>query len=133
MQHYYQPKGSQTCGQHCVAMVCGITVDESLAFFNKKAKTKAIDLYDAILKATRFTAMVDSRLKRYRAAKPLPPLAILRVQWIGHRAGHWVVYNNGEIYDPLLGVYDFNKPIIYLTATGKITSYIGINIPSTSI
>jgi hypothetical protein len=49
--HIYQPPGSSLCGQTCVAMLAGISLEESISAFNgKRGGTLTRDVVDAFRK-----------------------------------------------------------------------------------
>lgn len=120
MQLLRQPKGSRTCGQHCVAIVSGITIDESVRRFGHKHGTKTKELI-AVLCDLGF--ITTPKLIRLSPCQKLPHLCILKVRWA--KGSHWVVYNNGIIMDPAHGLYEYSNKTIKILG-GKFSSYLGI-------
>jgi hypothetical protein len=51
IKYQYQPPGSSLCGQTCVAMIAGITLEESIeAFRGKKGGTRTKEVVAALRK-----------------------------------------------------------------------------------
>jgi ABC-type bacteriocin/lantibiotic exporter with double-glycine peptidase domain len=116
-----KPKSS-CCGQCCVAMVAGIKLKASYKIFGTKGGTTTKAVRRALDK---LGYQVNERLLTFRheLALPSPCILVLRFPKEVQRAGHWVVYDNGLIYCPSLGIY----PYIELCAREgvKCTSYLG--------
>lgn len=100
-----QPAGSNTCGQHCVAMIADISPAKSIAVFNSRAATSTKKVA-AALRHLGFAA--EDKLIRFKEEDELPTLCILKLRWTGTNTGHWVVYNNGTVYDPWYGKYRYS-------------------------
>lgn len=109
-----QPKGSNLCGQACVATIAGITLEESTEVFRTKGYTNTKIVKQALLQLVFRT---PDRLKR---GKPTG-LAIVKFLSPDGRA-HWVVWNK-KYYDPNAGV--FRKVPKYL-AGSKQTSFLAV-------
>lgn len=120
MKHYFQPEGSSTCGQHCVAMVAGITPEESINIFKSKGGTRTIQLHEAF-KALGFET--KEKLTRIKNDTKLPDLCIIKIVY-SKTHSHWVVYKNGIVYCSGRGIYDYYEHE-YLEL-GKPTSYLEI-------
>lgn len=119
-----QPKGSNLCGQCCVAMVAEITIEESIELFGSKGRTTTRDLIDALLKK----GIRTKNLVLYRIKKGQLPSdnSILKVLWKDGRS-HWVVYRKGKVYDPAYGVFKLDKYKEKILLEGdKITSQLKI-------
>lgn len=121
----FQPKGSRTCGQHCVAMICGITVNKSIYTIKKSGATRTCDLHNAF---SVFGYKSDEKLTRIKNDTVLPGLCILKVTW-KIKGSHWVIYNDGIIYCPVNGCYEFNQYLYNIKGKGKITSYLPVYEP----
>jgi hypothetical protein len=104
-----------TCGETCVAMLTGVSVQEVRDITKSKRGTQARDLVGAISTIGGFT--VEPEVKK--AGQDLPMTAICRVYWhrrskkspTGFGAGlsrnwHWVLYHNGTFYDPTFGIVE---------------------------
>lgn len=95
-----QPAGSNQCGQACVAMVAGVSIEKVIGAIGHRHSTKTREIV-AALKA--LGVECDPRLKRFK--NPLLELrtmkiAIIKVRFNGRLMGHWVVWNDGKILDP---------------------------------
>jgi hypothetical protein len=97
----YQPEGSNLCGQTCVAMIVGRTLEAVIMVFGHRHATKTRELVSALRE---YGFRCEDRLTRKRKGLPFPKLCIVKVLW--HAAGskrlqsHWVMYWDGEFYDP---------------------------------
>jgi len=105
MKHIYQPEGSKSCGQHCVAMIAGISVEESIAAFGHDKGTRRKAVIEVLKK---LGLNPGKKAYRFILQKQLPELCMLIIKW-DKKGSHWVVYNNGKIYCPLYGVFDYSK------------------------
>jgi hypothetical protein len=116
-----QKPGSFNCGQCCVAMVAGIERKASCKVFGTKGVTTTKSVRRALEK---LGYQVNERLKSFRSESALPATCMLRLTYpkeVQHY-GHWVVYHQGFIYCPSLGVYSYAA----LGRGGeKCTSYLG--------
>lgn len=121
MRHYFQPEGSSTCGQHCVAMVADITPEESIKLFGSIGGTRTKQLHEVFKK---LNIKTEEKLSRIKKDTELPNLCILKIVY-SKTHSHWVVYNNGIVYCPGRGIYDYYEHE-YLEL-GKVTSYLEIN------
>lgn len=122
MKHYFQPINSSTCGQHCVAMIAGITPEESINLFKSKGGTRTKQLHE-VLKQLEIES--DKVLTRLKIGEILPNLCILKIVY-SKTHSHWVVYNKGIIYCPGRGTYDYSEHE-YIKEMGKVTSYLKIS------
>jgi hypothetical protein len=115
-----QPETARQCGQHCVAMIAGISLVESIvAFEGKKAGTTTKQVVAALAKLG-YTA--PSRLQLIKGEVELPQQCILKLAWPKQSGWHWVVYDAGKIYCPDLGIYDYkDEPAL---SGGRFTSYL---------
>lgn len=104
IQYIKQPTG-YLCGQACVAMLAGVTVEEVVAVMNndkgtgKKEIAKALEHY-GIRQAKTMTKADNTSV--------LPKACILKV--LLPRYGHWVLYYDGKYYDPEFGLMDTLAP-----------------------
>jgi hypothetical protein len=121
MELVRQKPGSYNCGQCCVAMVAGIERKASCKVFGTKGVTTTKSVQRALKK---LGYLPNERLKSFRNESALPATCLLRLSYPKEvqRYGHWVVYHNGLIYCPSLGIY----PYAQLGAQGvKTSSYLG--------
>lgn len=117
-----QPKDSSLCGQSCVAMVTGKTLEEVIEIFGTRGQTNTKKLCTALKTIQDFTPV---RLTRVSNTSVLPYLCILKILWADGRS-HWVVYKKKKIYDPAVGVYKLDKYELKIEGKGRITSYLEI-------
>jgi hypothetical protein len=101
---YIKEPTGYLCGQSCVAMLAGASVDEAIKIIgtdkgtNKQDLKKALDYY-GIAYASKST--------KYNPNIPLPELCIIRMMAEkppNIKYGHWGIYYNGTYYDPEFGV-----------------------------
>lgn len=116
-EHLLQPRGSNLCGQTCVAMLTETTLEKAILLVGKKGLTRPKDLIQALQK-TGFLARGPVILSASADihCHPLPENAILNYHWEGRSNGHWIVRWQGENFDPEGGT----------ARGGRVTSYIEI-------
>ena len=99
--HYIHQPTEYLCGQACVAMIAGVSVDEVIRVMDndqatgKKDIERALDYYG--IKQAKTMTRADN-------STPLPPVCILKV--LLPRYSHWVLYCHGKYYDPEFGLTD---------------------------
>lgn len=114
---YIKQPTEYLCGQACVAMLAGVTVEEVVAVMKndkgtgKKDIEKALNYY-GICQAKNMTKADNSSV--------LPKVCILKV--LLTKYSHWVLYYDGKYYDPEFGLMD------KLYHKAKIQSYLEIFI-----
>lgn len=112
MKHLFQPKRSHLCGQTSVAMVAGISLEESIKAFkgHKKATTFKLvtEALDNLGYDTGDIKIIDNRKKN----QIFPDLCLIRIEKVGKNLGHLVVYNKGKVYDPAEGVFESKDDFI---------------------
>jgi len=95
-----QPKGSNLCGQACVATLCEITLDEAIMLTRKRGKTRTCDLKQAL------RAMGMSTAERRKVGMPdRHETALLFFKSKDGKWCHWVLWHKGKYYDPQAGVF----------------------------
>ena len=103
---YIKEPTGYLCGQSCVAMLAGVSVDEVIRIIgtakgtNKQELKKALDYY-GICYAPKST--------KYDPNIPLPCLCIIRMMVEKPpdiKYGYWGIYYNGTYYDPEFGISD---------------------------
>lgn len=96
-----QPKGVGVCGQTCVAMIAGISLEESINLFKSKAGTRPKQVAK-VLKGLGFKC--DDKLNRITKDFELPESGIymFKLMWDDKKGSHWVIWNGNEDrwYDP---------------------------------
>ena len=96
---YIKEPTGYLCGQSCVAMLAGVSVDEVIKVIgtdkgtNKQDLKKVLDYYGICY---------APKSMRYDPKIPLPDLCIIRMALPGY--GHWGIYYKGIYYDPEFGV-----------------------------
>ena len=112
IQYIRQPT-EYLCGQACVAMIAGVSVDEVIRVMGndqatgKKEIEKALAYYG--IRQAKTMTRADNRT-------PLPPVCILKALLPGY--SHWILYYHGKYYDPEFGLTD------ELYRKAKIQSYL---------
>lgn len=115
-----QPEKSRICGQIAVAVIAGISVEDSIKLIGKRFGTSTKDLAKALLK---LGYKCPNRCKRL---KEKPKLAIAQVHKPVRKSGwHWVVVHENKIYDGIDGNPDGT---VNWTKGQKITSYLPITV-----
>lgn len=97
MQLVRQPPGSNLCGQACVAMVLGRTLEGVRLLFDRWGLTRTRDLVEALIRGG---ATGLREFRRVRRGVSLPAMAICRFRWPGLWKSHWVVWAEGKFWDP---------------------------------
>ena len=87
-----------SCGQACLAMITGVDVESVIAEVPDRARGTYVHELGAYLRANGWKA--NWLLQRLARGRALPQLAILRMKWKGERLGHWLVWADGQVYDP---------------------------------
>ena len=114
---YIQQPTEYLCGQACVAMIAGVSVDDVIRVMNndkatgKKDIERALDHYGINLAKT-MTKADNNTL--------LPPVCLLKVLLPCY--SHWILYYHGKYYDPEFGLMD------ELYCKAKIQSYLELFI-----
>jgi hypothetical protein len=110
----------KNCGIIAVAVVAGVSVEEAAKAIGKNGTTTT----KQIAKGLRaFGYECGDRCKPFKKS-PFPKLAIAQMKSPDRRSGwHWVVIDNGLIYDGLFGNKDGS---VRWPIGGKITSLLEI-------
>ena len=128
MQHLKQDK-ENNCGQTCVAMIAGISIEESEKVFGHSCSTRTREVVKALRKLG-FEPQTDN-LVRSKWGNTPDALAILKMTFNEkQRSGHWVVSYYGWIYDSAQKekhpywhycnfMKEFLRPTSYLKIGGK--------------
>ncbi len=91
------PASSNLCGQACLAMLTGHTLDTVCALLPTREGTYISQLQAYLaLHGWKF----DTRLRRTRAGRAQSDLAIIRIIWSHRGLGHWAVWADGRVLDP---------------------------------
>lgn len=113
-----QPKGSYVCGQCCIAMIRGITLEQAIEYIGKKGKTTVDDLVRGL-----DHRVWNENLIRISKDNLLPKSCIVRVRW-NKGGSHWVVRDNKWIYDPAVGKINLSDYLKLNDKIGKFSSYV---------
>ena len=95
-----QPDNSNLCGQACVAMIIGISLNESIKLFNSRGKTGTKKLYYALRERGISCSDKSTRIKNNNK----PKLCIVIIHYTGCKNTHWCIWNNNKYYDPVRGI-----------------------------
>ena len=112
IQYIRQPN-QYLCGQACVAMIAGVSVDEVIRVMNNDKATGKKDIEKAL---EHYGIRQAKTMTKADNSTPLPPVCILKVLLPGY--GHWVLYVRGKYYDPEFGLAD------ELHSKARIQSYL---------
>lgn len=113
-----QPEGSNLCGQACIAMIAGISLNESIKLFNSRGKTGTKKLYYALQKRGISCSNKAVRIKNNNK----PRLCIITIHYTGCKTTHWCIWNDNKYYDPVRGIR------AKLDVFERETSFIKINL-----
>lgn len=106
----------QTCGQACIAMLAGVPIEEAIAVMHTAGPTSIGQLVKAL---DHYGIGHGEKNTRYSKKNPeLPKMAVLTVHMPEYN--HWVVYHEGQYFDPEFGLLDSCHP------DGRITSFLEI-------
>lgn len=97
-----------TCGQACVAMVLGITLEESIGMFGHSNTTSDFEILKALgqfyiqtIDGTYNTDWVGIGMCPFISGEPSKVrIAICRHEEPNGNRAHWTVWDHGEILDP---------------------------------
>lgn len=116
------------CGQACVAMVAGITLEESIKIFGHKRGTTTKQVRRALTECGWIPAeklKIVPRVHRKGYAKLA--VCLFKVVW-PDKSSHWILNWQGTIYDPLGAVFA-NLEIYELSIKsmgGRVVSDLGM-------
>ncbi len=118
MELVLQPSDT-TCGQACIAMLAGKSVEEVIADCKTAGPTSIGQLMELL---DRYGIGHAERNKRISKKNPVPYRhSILTVHTNGGYT-HWVLFYDGKYYDPEFGLLEGEYP------HGKITSFLEIYV-----
>lgn len=117
-----QPLGKNQCGQVAVAVIAGISLEESIKVVGKKGCTKTKDLVAALRK---LGFKCPDRCKRVTHLTSPISLAIAQVHSHPRRRSgwHWVVLDGDKIWDGMCGNRSGH---VSWDSDWKITSYLPV-------
>ena len=98
---YIQQPTEYLCGQACVAMIAGVSVNDVIRVMNNDQATGKKDIERAL---AHYGIGQAKTMTKANNSTPLPPACILKV--LLPRYSHWVLYYHGKSYDPEFGMTD---------------------------
>ena len=106
----------RTCGQSCVAMLGGVSIEDSI----KAMKTSGPTSIGQIIEALDYYKIghAEKNIRLSKKNPSLPRTAILTVHMAEYT--HWVLYHNQKFFDPEFGLLDECR------SDGKVTSFLEI-------
>ena len=96
MRHVKQVSTS-TCGQACIAMACNVPIEVAIKEVGGRGRTFGKNLIGAI----RRLGTACGPVMRIHAGTVLPIRCVVTTRKAGARVGHWVVFNETWVHDPL--------------------------------
>ena len=106
-----------TCGQACIAMLSGKSMEEVIKDMKTDGPTSIGQLIEIL---DRYGIKHAEKNRRISKKNPTPsPCSILTVHADGGYT-HWVLFYNGQYFDPEFGLLEGAY------SHGKITSFLGI-------
>lgn len=90
--HVKQPDKSYLCGQACIAMILGKSLDEAVDIIGHRRGTWGSNLIKAL--------GLNGRLQRVTQKNPLSDLCIMSIRYTGKRGGHWAIKEFDTVLDP---------------------------------
>lgn len=113
-----QPQGSSLCGQCCVAMAAGVSLDRAVEVVGhaRSRGTYTREIRDAL--RVLGVGCADRCRRVNRDLCNLPRRGIVTIHTKGRRLGHWMLLWDGEMFDPENRYPDFEG--------WKITSFLEI-------
>ena len=95
-----QPEKSNCCGQACVAMLAGITLEESMDVFGTRGTTSTKDVVNALRELGISCGNELVRIKKKEKA----PTCMVVLHFADVKFTHWAVYHHGLYFDPACGI-----------------------------
>ena len=123
LQHIQQPEGSFCCGQACVAMLAGISLQTAIQAFGHQHRTKPREVQRQLRRLGLGVAGRRDGLRRIKGGY-LPPTALVKMlppKGIKSSRSHWVVIHDGVVYDPACPEGS--------VSSGRFSSYFAITLP----
>lgn len=122
-----QPRDSKLCGQACIAMVAGVSLDEAVKVVGHTQATRTQDLIKAL---AHFGIHSDRKLSVAPRAKRFTKnwcSAIISIQRVVNYKGcepkfsHWIVNDHGKLLDPSgANSLEYGRVISALGIRGKL-------------
>lgn len=98
---YIEQPTAYLCGQACVAMLAGVSVDEVIEVMQNDKGTGKKDIERAL---NHYGIGQAKTMTKADNNSVLPKVCILKV--LLPKYGHWILYYDGKYYDPEFGLMD---------------------------
>ena len=112
---YIKQPTEYLCGQACVAMLAGVSVEEVISVMKNDKGTGKKDIERAL---NHYGISQAKTMTKADNASVLPKVCILKVLLPGY--SHWILYYDGKYYDPEFGLME------ELYQKARIQSYLEI-------
>ena len=112
---YIKQPTEYLCGQACVAMLAGVSVEEVVSVMKNDKGTGKKDIERAL---NHYGISQAKTMTKADNASVLPQVCILKVLLPGY--SHWILYYDGKYYDPEFGLME------ELYQKARIQSYLEI-------
>ena len=99
--NYIKQPTDYLCGQACVAMLAGVTVEEVISVMKNDKGTGKKDIEKAL---NHYGISQAKTMTKADNTSALPKVCILKV--LLPKYGHWILYYDGKYYDPEFGLMD---------------------------
>lgn len=120
--NYIKQPTDYLCGQACVAMLAGVTVEEVVSVMNNDKGTGKKDIERAL---NHYGIRQAKTMTKADNSSVLPKVCILKV--LLPKYGHWILYYDGKYYDPEFELMD------ELYHKARIQSYLEIFVDEEKI
>ena len=98
---YIKEPTGYLCGQSCIAMLAGVSVDEVIDVMETDKGTSGAEVGYAL----KYYGIAHAKSRAaYEQGTPLPECCLLGIKL--PKYGHWSLYFKGKYYDPEFGVMD---------------------------
>lgn len=104
-----QPKGSNQCGQHTMAMLTKKSVNEIITLYgtdNATRPTQHMKVLETLGYSHSGVIEVDNRKKNVLQPIHDNGTALIRIKFGSKRTGHIMLYKDGKVYDSCNGIYN---------------------------
>lgn len=98
---YIEQPTEYLCGQACVAMLAGVTVEEVVSVMKNDKGTGKKDIEAAL---NHYGIRQAKTMTKADNTSVLPKVCILKV--LLPKYAHWILYYDGKYYDPEFGLTD---------------------------
>lgn len=115
-----------TCGQACVAMLAGVSVEAAMRATGKRGSTRTTDVVRGL---QTLGLRCGGRLVPAPRVRGLVPTALVRCSLLGRSGWHWVVWHHGRFYDPMWGTVEDAEDFASRLGPWRITSMLPVEMP----